>query len=196
MSNFGDLSYRYDINEAGLKNEYFDWLTYRVGFDRDFLKLAKDLHLKKFRSIVPNDINRFYDGIALREEFKNETLYDDYHSLDGPCSVLEMLIALSERMADIIYDPDESSYLAPNCFYEIIDNLGLSGFNDENYERLGGKKKVNDILDTFLERKYDRFGNGGLFPLDFPPRDQRKEEIWYQMSAYLMEKHMHTDDIS
>lgn len=191
MSNkFGDISYGYSIDEKILEKEYIEWLSYIVGLNNDSMKLANALYLKKFRSIIPNDINRFYDGMTLRDRFRDETLYDDYEPINKPCSILEMLIVLSERMAELIWDPDEDEDLTINCFYEILDNLGISGFNDENYERLGGDAKINHILDVFLERGYDEYGNGGLFPMDNPPCDQTKVEIWYQMSAYLMEKYM------
>lgn len=190
MSNFGSLSYGYGVEDKQLEKEYIEWLAYDVGLDRNSMKLAKALYLKKFRSIIPNDINRFYDGMTLRDRFRDETFYDDYEIINKPCSVLEMLIVLSERMAGLIWDPDDDEDWTVKCFYEILDNLGISGFNDENYEKLGGDKEINHILDIFLERKYDEFGNGGLFPMDNPPCDQRNVEIWYQMSAYLMEKYM------
>jgi hypothetical protein len=36
-------------------------------------------------------------------------------------------------------------------------------------------------------RTYDRRGHGGLFPLQRSNRDQRRVEIWYQLSEYLLQ---------
>jgi hypothetical protein len=68
-----------------------------------------------------------------------------------------------------------------------FENLGLT-----QYRRLQRRDipAVEDILNTFLWRTYDPTGVGGLFPLREPKHDQRKEELWYQLSAYLEENRL------
>lgn len=68
-------------------------------------------------------------------------------------------------------------------FWGMITSLGLQGMNDSNFDMY----KVNNILNTFLERKYLPNGRGGLFTLEHPDRDLRNVEIWYQMHRYLGE---------
>ena len=40
-----------------------------------------------------------------------------------------------------------------------------------------------------LAREYSDNGHGGLFPLKNPKKDQRKVEIWYQMTEYINENY-------
>lgn len=141
--------------------------------------LLRALHKKEFYSFVPNDDNRAEDGKEFRRRFAN---------FDGPCSILEMMIALSDRVAQEFVD---TIYEAPpeKWFWEMIDNLGLATFTDDKFlEGEGGVWPVDNILDGLLERTYDETGKGGLFPLKNPPNDQRKIEIWYQMHKYIIEK--------
>jgi hypothetical protein len=63
-----------------------------------------------------------------------------------------------------------------------MTNLGL-----EEYRHVArsDRRVIEDILDIFVERKYDPNGYGGLFPLRCPKHDQREIEIWYQFNEYL-----------
>ena len=45
-----------------------------------------------------------------------------------------------------------------------------------------------------VERRYKRSGEGGLFPLKNAAKDQRKVEIWYQLSSYLLENYVDNED--
>jgi hypothetical protein len=81
-----------------VQDEYFNWLYDFVCFDRvgKFGKLLSRLHDIEFKYRVKNDQNRASDGIALRRRFCHEhNCVDRIAYLAGPCSVLEMLIALS-----------------------------------------------------------------------------------------------------
>lgn len=65
-----------------------------------------------------------------------------------------------------------------------MQNLGFSEFHDSsNYSKNFVKLRVAVVL----ERKYDEFGNGGLFPLRSPSKDQRRVEIWYQLCEYIVQ---------
>ena len=86
--------------------------------------------------------------------------------------------------ADPVYEQDNTAVL----FWEMIDNLGLIGYDDASYADVRNRIRVSDILNNLIRRRYHRNGRGGLFPLKRPSCDQRKVEIWYQMNAYLMEK--------
>ena len=156
--------------------------------------LLRQLHTKEFHWTVPNDDNRAKDGCMLREKFyqlddgPTVTYIKDHGEsdiLEGPCSMLEMLVALADRYYDLVIENDKVT--VETCFWDMIKNLKLDIYTDESYVDLGGNLPVDDILDVLLERRYDKNGVGGLFPLNKADKDQRKVEIWYQLSAYLME---------
>ena len=183
-------SYDYDI-----ERDYFNWLCELVHIDqieRSYWLLAKDMYRKEFISFIEHDDNRASDGIELREDFMRETNCDGYLDMDRGCSVLEMMIALARRMDFETSDPndpydamDTTSY----WFWEMVENLGLIEFDDSSYVDMDGQTYVDWILDGFINRQYESNGEGGLFPLKGCCEDQRDVEIWYQMSAYLMEHH-------
>ena len=106
--------------------------------------------------------------------------------MDTPCSVLEMLIALAQRIEYILADPvfDDRTQ---QWFWGMIENLGLEPFANNDFYAVEKKYHNNIILDRLLERRYLRTGTGGLFPLRTVHEDQTKIEIWYQMMAYLDE---------
>lgn len=168
-----------------INSEYFKTLSDLVLCDHgDFTYdlLIKELYVKNFYAIIERDKNRIYDGLNLREKYMG----DDADYIEGECSVLEMMIALAQRIDNIMFDPDMGDGTA-RWFWEMIENLGLENFPDEDFST----KAVDHIIDTFVDRKYDANGHGGLFPLEYPDSriDQRDIEIWYQMQAYLNENY-------
>jgi predicted acetyltransferase len=154
-----------------------------------FDRLLQQLHRIEFYGIVPHDDNRAADGVQLRQLFLEKEGQHALPSLpDGPCTMLEMLIGLSMRLE---YESmDTYWYKTPaDWFWFLIGNLGLGGCENKNYIASGVEGYVKEVCDTFLERRYKSDGKGGLFPLKNPKKDQKKVEIWYQMSAFIMENY-------
>lgn len=176
-----------------LKNEYFNWLCDIIGIDdppRDetYWILAKKLFSKEYYWTVDGDENRALDGKELRNDFLDE-LYNSREKEDelkGPCTILELLIALSfkieENLMYISSVGDRSKY----WFWVMIDNLGLSKYTDSSID-LKGNDQIDHILEIFMDRTYSRNGRGGLWPLKKAVKDQRKVEIWYQLNAFFEE---------
>lgn len=178
-------------------NDYYRWIC-------DILKVNKEdnsywllfgvLHKKIFRWSVPNDDNRGLDGIRLRDEYLYENGYDDNDNIDGPCTMLEMLMGLARRMNDNMADLHNHDQTS-KWFWELLSNVGLDKFTDEEYYDEFKADEVDYILDTIIDRAYRRDGRGGLFPLKHPRIDQRRREIWYQMCDYLVENYYVEDRI-
>jgi hypothetical protein len=171
--------------------DYFQWLCEKIHVDtpvRSYWILAKILHAKEYYGTVPNDDNRANDGKKLREQYSEENDQCPFEPIDGPCTMLEMLIALAERFEDTMSDPNEHNRTT-KWFWEMLRNLGLDTYEDINYGDLWTTEDVDEILNTVLERTYRRSGKGGLFPLKDAKKDQRKVEIWYQMCAYMLENY-------
>lgn len=175
-------------SDGSLDSRYLDWLYSQIGPAknnrnpaRSFWLLAEQLHTKRFRWSVPNDDNRNEDGKDLRDVFL--ALTDAKCSqkwLEQPCSILEMMIALSRRLE---FESANDSY---SWFWQMIENLSFRIHNDEAYND-DVHFQVDYILNRLIDRSYLPNGDGGLFPLTDPENDQRKIEIWYQMSSYLLE---------
>lgn len=170
-----------------LDEEYLTWLYAQVASVRQrsrsktYWSLLRQLYVKEFVWWVPNDDNRVEDGRDLRYEFFAEMGIED-QDLDWTglgCSMLEMLIGLSRRLEF------EGGGLAKKWFWVLIDNLGLSEYHDNAYS---DAEAVDEILDCVIWRNYHADGRGGLFPLEAPEQDQTKIEIWYQLSAYILER--------
>jgi hypothetical protein len=63
----------------------------------------------------------------------------------------------------------------------MISNLGLSSLNDTRFD----SRYLNRVVTRFLNREYERNGEGGLFTVKNCKYDLRTVEIWYQMCWYL-----------
>lgn len=168
---------------------YLTWLYEQVGSaklkdrTKTYWSLTRQLYRYEFVWIVPNDDNRLEDGRDLRAIFLAEygITEVDQNWLDMGCSMLEMMIALSRRLAfDTEDEPRE-------WFWQLVDNLGMHDFNDRMYDdRI--EQRVDNTLYRVVWRQYMPDGAGGLFPLQYPTQDQREVEIWYQFNAYLLER--------
>lgn len=169
-------------------NIYFSWLCDFVCFERfsseiSYRKLLMVLHKTEFTYIIPMDVNRANDGIDLRWRFVCEhPEFDDAELyLEGPCSVLEMLVALSLRCEETIMDDTRFGNRTSQWFWGMITNLGLGSMSDERFD----KRYVKDRINIFLNREYSPDGKGGLFKIRNCEYDLRYIEIWTQLNWYL-----------
>ena len=168
-------------------NDYFEWLwnfTKCRGHSQN-RKIITLLHNIEFRYSIPMDANREEDGIDLRYRFITEVgipknCQEVYKYLDGPCSVLEMMIALAIRCEESIMDDPDIGDRTSEWFWLMMKNLGLDYMSDRKFDRDIAEEKIS----IFLDRRYKRNGEGGLFVVN-GRRDLRKVEIWYQMCWYL-----------
>ena len=169
-------------------NEYFEWIygmmcVKRYSKEISYRKLLSYLHSTEFIVINPRDINRAEDGLDLRYRF---SLYNGYDGdipkcLDGPCSILEMIVALAIRCEETIMDDPSIGDRTSQWFWGMITSLGLGSMNDEMYDR----DYVIRTIDRFLNRSYEPNGKGGLFTIYNCKRDLRTLEIWDQLCLYL-----------
>lgn len=178
------------ILDSGLSDEYYYWLLDIIDDksypEERYSEVLNKLFETEFYDLVPNDCNRTEDGYALRERFASDIGQHVYYVMDAlpfGCSVLEMMIALSIKWEDnIAWDPDEGDRTS-KWFWIMMDNLGLTFYRDDRYDQ----EEVENILYSFLERKYCTDGRGGLFKVNNPNIDMRKAEIWNQMNYFFDE---------
>lgn len=148
---------------------------------RTYWNLCRKLFTTEFVWFVPNDDARIEDARELRFEFLADAEIPEVDPdwIDQGISYLELIIALSRRCA---FETDEP---ASDWFWKLIRNVGLHGCNDSYTNDLEGL--VEEVTDEITFRNYNMNGQGGFFPLKRPQEDQTKVELWYQMSAYIME---------
>lgn len=171
-----------------VNNDYFTWLFdiacgNRYSGNISYKKLLMYMHKKVFRYSIPMDANRAEDGLDLRYRFSLE--YSKVENADeyikGPCSILEMMIALSIRCEENIMDDPSMGNRTRQWFWEMVSNLGLGSMSDDRFDR----KFVENTLETFLNREYEPNGKGGLFIIRNCEFDLRTVEIWHQLCWYL-----------
>lgn len=169
-----------------IRDQYFEWLSNLVTRNRvskqvSYNKLLTHLDKTRFRYSIPLDRNRASDGVDLRYRFASCTGYHVNDVRVGPCSVLEMMIALSIRCEENIMDDPDIGDRTGQWFWGMITSLGLNGQYDTRYD----PDLADDILDRFLDREYDPDGKGGLFYIPDCDVDMRDIQIWRQMTWYL-----------
>lgn len=159
-----------------LERRYLKWLEDQVAIDnnKSYHELFERLHDKEFVWIIPNDDNRVADGLDIRHEFLHR-----HNAFSRGCSVLEVLIALSRRIAF------NAGGNAEDWAWRLLQNLELHKYSGHIGNVRDGQ--IEDILERLVWRTYNPDGGGGFFPLAWPKKDQRKMELWYQMCAYIDE---------
>ena len=174
-----------------LNNEYFEWMcdvvcSHLKSRRVSYKKLLKYLYDREFTYSLEMDQNRAEDGTDLRWKY----VYDHRRNGaiisyldDGPCSILEMMVALAIRCEEHIMDDPELGDRTGQWFWVMVENLGLISMTDNNFD----ERYVECVIDRFLNREYEDNGEGGLFTVKNCRVDLRTVEIWYQMCWYLDE---------
>jgi len=173
--------------EDRINDEYFEWLCELIDIKRysrhtSYRKLLMHLHNIEFTWFIPRDDNRADDGIKLRRRFalvRNDISLSEY--IGGPCSVLEMMVALAIRCEETIMDDALMGNRTGQWFWGMINNLGLGSMIDSKFKM----EFVDDVIARFLNREYEPDGRGGLFTVRHCNHDLRTVEIWCQLSWYL-----------
>ena len=168
-------------------NEYFEWLYQLVCGDRysnaiSYKKLLAYLHHTEFTYLLSKDKNRAADGVDLRYRFSKERYHGHVPSyLDGPCSILEMMVALAIRCEETIMDDPKIGDRTSQWFWGMVTNMGLGYMSDNRFDERAAK----EIIDRFLNRDYSQNGRGGLFTVRNCEYDLTNIEIWTQMLWFL-----------
>ena len=167
-------------------------------------KLCVELFKNRFfitRSAPKRDVDREKDGLELRKELPHKTHWldnmtqdeypgnvFDYERYQIPCTILEMIIGISKRMSEQLMDEDGEDKTA-QYFWEIIRNLGLDCWDDDNFGWETGlaPKNIGKTCEILCKRQYNPDGTGGgMFPMPgLLGINQKKMEIWYQMQEYI-----------
>lgn len=178
---------------------YFEWLCEKVDlFDPDHPKkiIAKMLWETEFYDLLSMDYNRILDARNLRMVYCPEL---SPVVRDSTVSVLEVLIAFSYRIENDLFGRNFDEANPSKWFYEMVENMfgmDICLLEDMSIYRaivVDDNLTIHDFLhkriEKVLERTYEYTGKGGLFPLKKCAKDQRMEDLWYQMQAYMQQFH-------
>lgn len=166
-----------------VRNDYYMWLLSKVddglGACDEYSELLSLLFSVEYEYAFEMDSNRAEAGENLRSLYamSNGLYLEDVYQ--GNCTVLEMLIALSDNLAF-----DTNCY-TQEWFWQLVKNLGLDSQTDENFD----ENYILECLHDWMDHNYNPDGTGSLFPLEHSDKDCRNMEIWDQMNAYLTEKY-------
>lgn len=179
------------MDKNNIINEYFEWMTNIVCGKRfsgkmTYKKLLSCLHMITFRCEMRSDENRAEDGVDLRWRFAVDTGRENQNDwirdcLEGPCSVLEMMVALAIRIEETIMDNPALGDRTGQWFWGMITNMGLGAMDDKHFD----KKTAENIVNSFMDRQYEANGEGGLFTIRNVGVDLTKVDIWTQLCWYL-----------
>lgn len=173
-----------------IQNDYFNWLCSMVKDEKpkgSYYTLLKYLHGTEFTFILPMDENRCADGADLRYRFGDEKDIDGPIIAscldDRPCSILEMMVALSLRCEEGIMVDLKTGAKPGRWFWKMIDNMGLLDMTDDKFD----DDYVNGVVWRFLSRDYEPDGRGSIAYIPNTQYDMRTMEIWYQIMHFLTE---------
>lgn len=187
------VTYTKDYNYFG---GYSDWLCELINLNESLYSvLIEELYVIPFEWIDELDQNRNRDGILLREEFR--LLYPEgLGTIGDRSSVLEVLIGLARRM-DYLLDDDDRGDRTRIWFWEFIKNLNLKKFTNEYIDQYGYDtlNEIHDICEVWMNREFGYDGVGSPFPLKHPMEHQAHLDMIRQLNAYILENHMHEDEL-
>lgn len=169
-----------------IEKHYFRWLLGFIGNNPDYSIVLEDLFNKEFIWLLEYDENLAENGKSLREDFYNSSetirkLVGMYGEIEGPCSVLEMMIKLAMDCEYTIMTDGEHDNTA-KWFWIMFDNLGLDEYENSLYDA----EEVDEILENFMRRRYDNYGNGNIFRFTKSVTGLKKMDIWIQLNQYLI----------
>lgn len=178
-----------------LKEEYIKWILNKTNFAEEYTELFKILFDISYSYSQSKDRSLYYNGLETRYFFIDEIYgYDSdegqymygllNEDLEEP-RVLEVLFRLARKISNDVLGDRSKGDRTGDWLYRMLHNLDLVKYSGEL-----SQDDINDIfkkIGIWMYRTYDYAGNGGLFPLQNPPGNQRITETWYQMQSYINE---------
>ena len=148
---------------------YFEWLIDQIECDE---QLGRELDAMTYKWRFVLDENRSAGGLELRKIYGLEYSIDSDDIKAGPCSVLEMFVALSMRFSE------NADISVPKAFSVMMSNL----------------KKVNsgsisNTIEQWMNGNFSSNGFGSPFILHGYSGDARNLDVWALMTIYISENY-------
>lgn len=171
-----------------LSKRYFEYLIYEnIVAKPSWVPILEILFSRDYYSMLIMDNSREGDGKLLRDNFMamingNDAIeFNSSPWVDIPCSMLEMMIALANRITLEFYAVDDDIYpMSTIIFASMLDSLGIN-------MDLQTQDEVEDIITRFIRRDFSPDGRGSLFDLrgKTVDIDWRDLPIWNQAMAWV-----------
>ena len=179
---------------------YFRWLQEKSGLEGPLSSMLADTEFISKDGLddvlmtkAKEEVRRKYAEDVCEDSEDCETAYK---SIRGSCCLFEVVFCLADSLNEMFEDCD--AFDGPAHFFGILmHNAGLDIFDEEDLDmrpesvRIAWEKRIRIIL----EREYDEYGNGGLFPCPkggIQIGDQRKKSLWQQMNDWV-DQHTNED---
>ncbi len=167
-----------------MKNEYKQYLFAKIGsFMPKYSQLIEWLFTRPFYYILPRDANLYEDGISLRYHFGVSRRIDQasisYEIDISPCSMLEMMVALCEKLDNITHTED---FGVEDWFKIMLESTEYNGLSNGYFNEVAAEA----ITQRFEHRQFD--GQNGLGSLFWTEKgydeDVTNIDIWRQAMRY------------
>lgn len=184
-----------------MRHEYFEWLVSKVTSPavpddaqaRIVLQVLRDIRIQALP--MADDAPRLEDGKQLRSNFMDDTgmavhsYKDALEPESGFCTVLELLVALSMRMDDIMRDPLDPCSSIPSWFWGMVSTMVGQPFYPCSYWTFSVDASMPVVVAEstmkFLGRQYDPTGHNGNVFIDMSGVDLRAIDIWAQACHFM-----------
>jgi hypothetical protein len=102
------------------------------------------------------------------------------------CSVLEFLVALAERVNDVL-----AIIPVDAAFSMFLENMDLTRCSDDWFlNQRDPECYIQDRCDIMMDRQYRPDGSGGGLFIVHDDKDIRQSEWWWQMQYWLNEQYI------
>lgn len=172
-----------------LEKLYFNWLLDAVSTkaEQDVYSLTfMTLYCTEFVSYDEFDDNLKENSRGMREEFYRfsrtaNKLVDIYGVIEFETNVLEIMVYLATRIENTIMANSEYGDRTGLWFWYMMESLDIIQYDNKCFD----EPEVEQKLDNFIERRYEKNGFGGLFTVDNSRFDARKTNIWQQAMDFV-----------
>lgn len=174
--------------------EYYTWLISLIdppfGADsrlREYSLLLYELWLREFYwfDAYENDECRANDGKLLRDDYLMQFDRTPNYVPQGPCRVLEMLVAFALRIDNQVHDW-RIGHRPWEWMEMFLDNLGFMELTDGIISSSEHGQYIQARLDTMMTHQLGPHCENGLFRFK-KPVTPNKLNLWEQMNLWILE---------
>lgn len=175
--------------------EYYTWLISLIdpppyGSDsrlREYGMLLYEFWVREFYWFdeYENDECRANDGKLLRDDYMMQFDRTPDYVPQGPCRLLEMLVAFALRIDNQVHDW-RIGHRPWEWIEMFIDNLGLGELTDESMTSMDSRSYIQSRIDIMLSHQLGPHNENGLFRFKRPMMPNRLD-LWGQMNLWILE---------